>query len=404
MTETIQENFETEVVGSYDVIVIGGGIAGVAASLAVRREGLDVLLIERHIALGGLATLGLIAYYLPLCDGIGRKVTGGIAEELLWLATRYGYHDLPKEWQDGVGSKEKRYAAHYGPFEFAFALDELLQKEKVDVLFDSLFVKPVVSDGTCQAVITENAEGRRAYKAKFFIDATGKAELFWKAGVNCVEHFNYLSFWYLWTDTELMKWAADDLDVSKGVKLEWKGKFEEDGTYTLGEQKYYGKTSRGITNFVLEGRKLLAEKLQHTQRKMGSVIAIPVLPQLRLIRSIKGMYTLDDKDAGRYFDDSVGCAAHWLKRGCVYEVPYRCLIAVGLKNVIAAGRHISAVGDAAEVTRIIPACALTGQAAGTAAALAIKYKKWSSELPVRLLQKRLTENGVILHYKSETKN
>ena len=74
----------------YEVVVCGGGIAGIAAALAAARNGAKTCLIEREFALGGLATLGLIVVYLPLCDGAGVKMSAGIAEELLKLSIKYG--------------------------------------------------------------------------------------------------------------------------------------------------------------------------------------------------------------------------------------------------------------------------------------------------------------------------
>lgn len=114
--EFINESNRIPVVDSYDVIVVGGGIAGVAAAVAARRSGSRVLLIEKSVVLGGLATLGFIAEYLPLCDGRGTKVTGAIAEELLRLSIKYGYDDLPPEWRDGLGVGAKgRYRTFFSP-------------------------------------------------------------------------------------------------------------------------------------------------------------------------------------------------------------------------------------------------------------------------------------------------
>jgi flavin-dependent dehydrogenase len=93
---------ELEVAGDYDVIVAGGGIAGLGAALASARSGLTTLIIEKNVVLGGLATLGLIAYYLPICDGRGRKIIGGIAEELLHLSIKYGYSTLNPQWTMGI--------------------------------------------------------------------------------------------------------------------------------------------------------------------------------------------------------------------------------------------------------------------------------------------------------------
>ena len=107
----LNESNRVPVAGSYDVIVVGGGIAGVGAALAARRSGCRVLLVEKSIMLGGLATLGFIAIYLPLCDGRGKKVTGGIAEELLHLSIKYGVNSsgdpAHKHWIPGQARNDK---------------------------------------------------------------------------------------------------------------------------------------------------------------------------------------------------------------------------------------------------------------------------------------------------------
>ena len=88
--EKFIETREVTYKGEYDIIIAGGGIAGVAAALAARRLGSKVLLIEKSVMLGGLATLGLISWYEPLCDGDGRHIIKGISEELLLLSIQYG--------------------------------------------------------------------------------------------------------------------------------------------------------------------------------------------------------------------------------------------------------------------------------------------------------------------------
>ena len=86
MPSVWKESLETPVVDAYDVCVVGGGVAGAAAALAAARRGVRTCLIEKEYALGGLATLGLVVIYLPLCDGRGRQVIGGISEEFLKLS------------------------------------------------------------------------------------------------------------------------------------------------------------------------------------------------------------------------------------------------------------------------------------------------------------------------------
>ena len=85
----------------YDIIVLGGGVAGVAAALSAKREGKNVLLIEKSLTLGGLATIGLINLFVPMCNGRGKQIIFGMAEELLRLSVQYGYDTIPDEWRGG---------------------------------------------------------------------------------------------------------------------------------------------------------------------------------------------------------------------------------------------------------------------------------------------------------------
>jgi len=96
---------EVPVVKETDVIVIGGGVAGIAAAVAAARQGVKVTLIEKSIVLGGLATSGHVCVYLPSDDGNGNKVYGGLAEELLHICIRYSQNNLPEVWKSKPDAK-----------------------------------------------------------------------------------------------------------------------------------------------------------------------------------------------------------------------------------------------------------------------------------------------------------
>ena len=119
-----------------DVLVCGGGIAGIASALAAARKGAKVLLLEREFTLGGLATLGLVTIYLPLCDGMGNQQIFGITEELLRLSIKYGHEArYPKAWLEGGTFEEKRdgqrFLVQFNPQMFALAAEELLLADHV---------------------------------------------------------------------------------------------------------------------------------------------------------------------------------------------------------------------------------------------------------------------------------
>ena len=129
----------TPILREYQTVVAGGGIAGISAALAAARNGAKTLLIEREFMLGGLATAGLVTVYLPLCDGTGRQVSFGIAEELLRLSVKHGYEGkYCPEWLDGGTREErrkKRFEVQYNPYVFAIEAEQLLTSVGVDILY-----------------------------------------------------------------------------------------------------------------------------------------------------------------------------------------------------------------------------------------------------------------------------
>jgi len=136
--------------------------------------------------------------------------------------------------------------------------------------------------------------------------------------------------------------------------------------------------------------------LKKRETDPGAVIStLATIPQIRMTRRIVGEYEMADTEMHKYFDDSIGMVANWKKRGPVYEVPFRTLYNKKVKNLIVAGRCTSVDEDLWEAMRVIPCCAVTGQAAGTAAAMTDDF----SALDISALQKKLVANGVVLHEK-----
>ena len=122
-------------------------------------------------------------------------------------------------------------------------------------------------------------------------------------------------------------------------------------------------------------------------------VTVATIPQIRMTRRIDGEYTLSTREEHTRFSDSVGMVSNWKKRGPVYEVPFRTLYSAKMKNLLCAGRCTSVEDGMWDVMRVIPCCAVTGEAAGTAAAMSNDM----TTLSVEALQARLAQKGVRLH-------
>ena len=122
----------------YDVIVCGGGVAGVAAAVSAAQNGMSTLLLEKSNILGGLGTLGLINLFVPMCNGRGKQIIFGLAEKWVRLSAKYGYDTIPKEWAAGEpkGPTTVRYVQRYSPYIFALQLTEEVTRAGVDLLYD----------------------------------------------------------------------------------------------------------------------------------------------------------------------------------------------------------------------------------------------------------------------------
>ena len=391
--ESIKEQRETGVYGDYDVIVVGGGVAGVAAALAAARNGSKTLLIEKGAVLGGLATAGHVVFYLPLCDGRGHKVISGISEELLHASIKYGYDDLPEEWADRPWEADttKRYRTKFNAAAFVMSLDELVQEAGIDILLDTVFCDVLMNNGCCEAIIVENKSGRQAYRCKAAVDATGDADVFARAGAECVEQDNHLTYWAYCaanTDSETL---SDGGSAESSIKVWAKGNFNG-SDLPPGLRKYRGTNVQDVTEFLIEGRKQALDKIKEDPKLVFTSFATQA--QFRTTRRIKGMHTLRTEDAGKHFDNSIGCTGVWNVPCPVYEVPFGTLKSETVKNVFAAGRIIStANGHGWEISRPIPTCAMTGQSAGSAAAV---FAHNGADVPIDALQDMLKKDGQLL--------
>jgi hypothetical protein len=393
---------ELPVTGEYDVVVAGGGIAGVAAGVAAARNGASVCLLERSFGLGGLATLGNVIVWLPLCDGNGRQVIGGLAEELLKLSVADLRQDnrsarfmgIPACWQPGGDleqRKRQRYLAEFNPASYLLALEALVLQSGVHLLYDTR-VCAVQRDGDrITFLIVENKSGRSALACRTVIDATGDADVCFLVGEQTESlDSNVLAGWFY-------NLQRDGLHLNQTSRSfsPLAGREDAEGPF------FRGDDAEQVTEQLLGSRELIRKRLaelceKHSEQDIQPV-SVPSLPSFRMTRRLVGTFSLGERHMHQWFEDTVGLTGDWRKRGPVYAVPLRSLLGVQNHNLLAVGRCLSADTTAWDVTRAIPTCALTGAAAGVAAALGVQlFEGDIHHLSVVDLQRRLADQGFLL--------
>lgn len=387
----------------YDVIVAGGGVAGVAAAVSAARMGKRVLLIEKTITLGGLATIGLVNWFVPSCNGRGTNIVKGMAKEMFDLSTKYGYDNVPEEWQNGNEPGEGATTRNVTKFSvniYIMQLTKWLKDENVDILFDTVVSQPIMEKGRCTAVIVENKTGTQCYEADIVIDATGDADVLYRAGVPTVQGKNYHTFYTRITSLEDCANAIREKDIKMIYKRMVYG-----GTANLfGEGQpenkplWLGTTAQDVTNYVIENHLEVLEKIANDNRKERDISELPYMPQFRTTRRIDGEYTLTTADVYKHFEDSISAMNDFEHRHFLYEIPYRVMVKKGFDNLIAAGRITSGDGYGWDLLRVIPPAIITGQAAGVAAAIAIDDKKAVCDIDITKLQKILKSQNVMIHF------
>lgn len=394
----IRENLLTEITASCDVLVCGGGFAGISAALAAARQGKNVILLEKQYMLGGLGTAGLVTIYLPLCDGCGKQVSYGIAEELLRLSISMGVEGRYSDnWLDSDDTskrtnKDKRFEVQYNPQLFAILAEQLLNKNGVDILYGSYAVGVSKADDKIDAVIIENKSGRQAIAVKSVVDATGDCDIahFAEAPTDTFQQGNILAAWYY-----SLGQKGYSLNKVGFADIPDEQKTEANKVQLLVPKRFSGIDGAELSEMMQLSHSATLSSIIEKREADGTLIptAIATIPQIRMTRRIVGEYTLDDTEAHKFFADSIGMVSNWRKRGPVYEVPFSTLFSGKVKNLITAGRCTSVTDSMWDIMRVIPCCAVTGQAAGTAAAISDDFSKMN----INELQSILKSNGVVLH-------
>jgi hypothetical protein len=268
-----------------EVLVVGGGTAGVSAAVAAARDGADVLLVERYGYLGGLATGGLIILLLTLDDGRGRQVVGGLCQEVTDRLARRGEAYFPPraEWGSadeervqrdfrwgllwGHGPHRVRYSVAFDPEGMKFSLSEMLEESGARVLFHAWACDAIVEGDRLAGVTFQGKSGRFAVRARVVIDATGDGDVF--AGAGCGHEREEVLPW-LWFTMGGVEDATAAIDAGGGC------------FHTIGEGKVlfpWGATEKiarridatspeDLTYAELECRKRVMAEVERVRREL----------------------------------------------------------------------------------------------------------------------------------------
>ena len=371
----------------YDHVVVGGGFAGVAAALASARAGAKTCLIERTSVLGGLSTQGHVIVFMPLCDGFGRQVTYGIPEELLRLPMRYSAARPNGFWDRKEGTKaelsSKRYELVFDPGPMMLALERALLDAGVEIFYDCDVNGVEMGGGRIEGVSVQCAADRMRLVAKAFTDATGAATVaeYCGAKVDAGIKGNIPGGWYYVVNDRRQ------ISIRTGAGRVFKKHFPDDAREYRGDEPM--ERSRHLQMFhkaILLDNAEENKRLKAEGKKGVHIFSIP---------TYSTMLKLQKLACGGEQDAIVGIFSDWRKRGPVYPLKFGQLTVPGVDNLLVAGRCIACAEEMWDVVRCLPACCVSGQAAGTAAAMLSENGSFA-KLDCAALRSKLVAAGVRL--------
>lgn len=425
------ETSELSIEGNYDVIVVGGGPAGIASALSAARHGMKVLIIESYGFLGGMWTMGMVS---PFFD---HENKGGLCREIVEEIDHSGMANKvgPEMWVFDIE-------------EMKALLDRMMQKEGVDMLFHTHFASPIVEDGKITGVIVENKGGRCGYTGKIMIDCTGDGDVAARAGVPYeigrpsdhktqpmtlmfrMSNVDYIQDYYkyphyegneLFGKLEAAMKRANVNDYNFNYKRPCVLKLPGIHTALCQATHIRGLLSinpKDLTEAEIEGRKevrtlfnLLKTYLPEFQNAHVDTTGPHI--GIRESRHIMGEYILkiDDIEQNTQFDDGICSVTFWVdihqpdsvdqdqQHGNLlkpaYQIPYRSLVPLKVENLLIAGRCISGTYEAHASFRVTGDCVAMGQAAGIAAALCVQSDISPRNLDGKKVVEMMMNDGAI---------
>ncbi|TAK66338.1 MAG: FAD-dependent oxidoreductase [Dehalococcoidia bacterium] len=407
------------VVAACDVLVVGGGSAGVSAAIAAARQGASVVLAERYGYLGGLASGGLIVLLLTLDDGDGHQVIAGQCQELVDRLRARNACFFPDEddWGSydeqivekyrrwglvwGSGPHRVRYSVAYDPEEFKFVANTWVAEANVRLMYHR-WASDVVMDGDriTHVVFTSKA-GRHAVRPSYVIDATGDGDVFTLAGEASEKEQVHPWLWFRMS-------GVRDVDAAQSARGGFFLRTTKPGQVLMPwgaaeriERRIDATDPDDLTFAEVECRRMVMDEVDRLRAQVPGfedAYLTDVALQLGVTESrrLTGAYTLVRDDVNRMFEDVIATTGHWTKYGALYHIPYRSLLPRRAANLLAAGRCISVDHRVHHATKEIPPCFATGEAAGIAATVALRANAPVRDVDVTQLQRAIVAAGGLL--------
>ncbi|MFN8034945.1 MAG: FAD-dependent oxidoreductase [Acidimicrobiia bacterium] len=423
---------DVPVLAEADVVVAGGGPAGLGAAVAAARMGARTVLCERYGVLGGnftVASVGTICGLYVRDGGTFAPVVGGIAREFpeRLAAAGSGFGPIP--------FKESAVFV-YTPWAAKRLADHLvLDEDRLEVLLHSLVADVIVDDGALRALVLTTKQGPRAIAARSFVDCTGDADVAWFAGAETVvappDARQRASMQFVMQHVDDEQGRAAIATLADTIAAHGRHLSRDSGAVipTLRPGEFIGAMTRvanpdgsaidatdvrEMTAGEFEGRRRAEEAAVFLRTRVAGfadAFLADTAMQLgvRESRRVVGEFVLRGEDvvSGARFDDAVAAGAwpqeyhthgrsteyRFLEPGRRYQIPFRSLLPAGVRNLFVAGRCISADHDALASTRVMAPSMALGQAAGTAAAIAARGGTDAGAVDVHELQDALARAG-----------